>query len=200
MAYPLSLIREANRRIDLDLVKVSAPWRRWSPCCWPSWPPNRSAAGWSALPTSPNASPPAILSARIQEGSSDEIAHVASALDKTARKLEEGFRALENSRQTLETLLNSMQEAVIAVAQDGRVLWANQRMERLLPSGVRLGAPLVQSVRDPEILRSVQTALEHPRRDGGARGQDFLRPHLRCHRRAHARGRRRGGVARPDRD
>ncbi len=100
------------------------------------------------------------LSARIQEGATDEIAHVATALDKTARKLEEGFRALENSRQTLETLLNSMQEAVIAVAQDGRVLWANQHMERLLPSGVRLGAPLVQSVRDPEILESVQNALE----------------------------------------
>jgi two-component system phosphate regulon sensor histidine kinase PhoR len=103
------------------------------------------------------------FSARIQEESTDEIAHVASALDKTARKIEDGFRALENSRQTLETLLNSMQEAVIAVAQDGRVLWANQRMERLLPSGVRLGAPLVQSLRDPDILSSVQNALE--RRD-----------------------------------
>jgi two-component system, OmpR family, phosphate regulon sensor histidine kinase PhoR len=100
------------------------------------------------------------LSARIQEGASDEIAHVAAALDKTARKLEEGFQALENSRQTLETLLNSMQEAVIAVSDDGRVLWANQRMERLLAGGVRMGAPLVQSVRDPEILESVQNALE----------------------------------------
>ena len=99
------------------------------------------------------------LSARIQEGAGDEIAHVASALDKTARKLEEGFADLEASRQTLETLLNSMQEAVIASRQDERVLWANQRMERLLPSGVRLGAPLVQSVRDPEILASVQSAL-----------------------------------------
>ena len=100
------------------------------------------------------------LSARIQEDSSDEIAHVATALDKTARKLEDGFRALENSRQTLETLLNSMQEPVIAVAADGRVLWANQRMERLLPSGIRLGEPLVQSARDPEVLRAVQHALE----------------------------------------
>jgi two-component system phosphate regulon sensor histidine kinase PhoR len=100
------------------------------------------------------------LSARIEEESSDEIAHVASALDKTARKLEDGFRALESSRQTLETLLNSMQEPVIAVAEDSRVLWANQRMERLLPSGIRLGEPLVQSARDPEILRAVQAALE----------------------------------------
>ena len=100
------------------------------------------------------------LSARIQEESTDEIAHVASALDKTARKLEEGFQAVESSRQTLETLLNSMQEPVIAVSQDGRVLWANQRMERLLPNGIRLGEPLVQSARDPAILRAVQTALE----------------------------------------
>lgn len=100
------------------------------------------------------------LSARIQENSTDEIAHVATALDKTARKLEDGFRALENSRQTLETLLNSMQEPVIAVSGDGRVLWANQRMERLLPSGIRLGEPLVQSARDPEILRAMQHALD----------------------------------------
>jgi two-component system phosphate regulon sensor histidine kinase PhoR len=33
-------------------------------------------------------------------------------------------------------------------------------MERLLPGGVRLGAPLVQSLRDPEILMSVQFALD----------------------------------------
>ena len=39
------------------------------------------------------------------------------------------------------------------------MLWANQRMERLLPSGIRLGEPLVQSARDPEILRAVQHAL-----------------------------------------
>jgi len=158
MAYPLTSIREANREIRLDLIKGSA------------------IAGLLALLLVFVASQSigrrllritdfaervaaGDLSARIQEGAGDEIAHVASALDKTARKLEEGFADLEASRQTLETLLNSMQEAVIAVAQDERVLWANQRMERLLPSGVRLGAPLVQSVRDPEVLASVQSAL-----------------------------------------
>ena len=158
MAYPLTSIQEANREIRLDLLKGSA------------------IAGLLALLLVFLATQSigrrllritdfaervaaGDLSARIQEGAGDEIAHVASALDKTARKLEEGFADLEASRQTLETLLNSMQEAVIAVAQDERVLWANQRMERLLPSGVRLGAPLVQSVRDPEILVSVQNAL-----------------------------------------
>ncbi len=158
MAYPLNSIHEANRQIRRDLLEGSA------------------LAGLLALLLAFIATQSigrrlmritdfaervaaGDLSARIQEESNDEIAHVATALDKTARKLEEGFRALENSRQTLETLLNSMQEAVIAVAQDERVLWANERMERLLPSGIRLGAPLVQSVRDPEILASVQNAL-----------------------------------------
>ena len=158
MAYPLSSIQQANRQIWRDLAEGSA------------------LAGLLALLLALVATQSigrrllritefaervaaGDLSARIQEGSSDEIAHVASALDKTARKLEEGFRSVENSRQTLETLLNSMQEAVIAVAEDERVLWANQRMERLLPSGIRLGSPLVQSVRDPEILASVQSAL-----------------------------------------
>jgi two-component system phosphate regulon sensor histidine kinase PhoR len=159
LAYPLSAIQEANRRIGRDLLEaalvaaliamllailathsISRRLVRITDFA------ERVAAG--------------DLSARIQEESTDEIAHVASALDKTARKLEDGFRALENSRQTLEALLNSMQEAVIAVAQDGRVLWANQRMERLLPGGVRLGAPLVQSLRDPEILMAVQYALD----------------------------------------
>lgn len=159
MAYPLSSIRQADRRITtyvlegaglamlvavlLSLVATQSIGRRLVRITEFA---ERIAAG--------------DLSARIQEGSSDEIAHVASALDKTARKLEDGFRALENSRQTLETLLNSMQEAVIAVAQDGRVLWANQRMERLLPSGVRLNEPLVESARDPEILNSIQVVLE----------------------------------------
>jgi two-component system phosphate regulon sensor histidine kinase PhoR len=159
LAHPLSAVRDANRRVRNDVLKSSAVaalialvlafiatqliGRRLARITDFA---ERIAAG--------------DLSARIQEESGDEIAHVASALDKTARKLEEGFRAVDSSRQTLETLLNSMQEAVIAVSEDGRVLWANQRMERLLPSGIRMGEPLVQSARDPEILRAVRAAIE----------------------------------------
>lgn len=158
MAYPLSAIQEANRQITMDLLEASAVAVLLALLL--AFAATQSI-GRRLLRITDFAERIAAgdLSARIQEGSSDEIAHVAAALDKTARKLEEGFSAVETSRQTLEALLNSMQEAVIAVSQDERVLWANQRMERLLPSGVRLGAPLVQSVRDPEILASVSKAL-----------------------------------------
>ena len=160
MAYPLSAIRQTNRRITRDLLEGSALAALLAMVL--AFVGTQSI-GRRLVRITDFAERVAAgdLSARIQEESNDEIAHVASALDKTARKLEDGFRAVENSRQTLETLLNSMQEAVLAVSQDNRVLWANQRMERLLPSGIRLGEPLVQSVRDPEILASVEGALEH---------------------------------------
>ena len=159
LAYPLSAIREANHRIGRDLLEAAlvAAFIAMFLAMVATYSISRRLVRITDFAERIAAGD---LSARIQEESTDEIAHVASALDKTARKLEDGFRALENSRQTLEALLNSMQEAVIAVAPDGRVLWANQRMERLLPGGLRLGAPLVQSLRDPEILTAVQYALD----------------------------------------
>ena len=158
LAYPLAAIREANRHIGRDLLEAAlvAALIAMLLAIVATYSISRRLVRITDFAERIAAGD---LSARIQEEASDEIAHVAAALDKTARKLEDGFRALENSRQTLEALLNSMQEAVIAVAQDGRVLWANQRMERLLPGGLRLGAPLVQSLRDPEILTAVQSAL-----------------------------------------
>lgn len=99
------------------------------------------------------------LSARVAQSSSDEIATVAAALDRTARKLQESFAAVETSRRQLETLLNSMQEAVIAVDADGNTLWANGRMQDLIGSGVRIGAPVVQTVRDPNFLAAIEGAI-----------------------------------------
>lgn len=100
------------------------------------------------------------LGARIDEPSNDEIGKVARSLDRTARRLEESFQAVERSRRELETLLNSMQEPVIAVGADGNVIWANQRMERMLPSGLHKNAALVENVRDPEFLAAFSQALQ----------------------------------------
>ncbi len=58
-----------------------------------------------------------------------------------------------------------MQDAVVAVDAAGRIQWTNQKMQRLIPgssvqSPVRVGHALVQTVRDPEVLECVKTALE----------------------------------------
>jgi two-component system phosphate regulon sensor histidine kinase PhoR len=98
------------------------------------------------------------LQARILETSPDEIGRVASAIDKTARRVEQSFAAVRSSQRQLETLLNSMQDAVIAVSAEGLVQWANQRIDRLVPQGTRLHQPVVETIRDPDFLAAVKEA------------------------------------------
>jgi two-component system phosphate regulon sensor histidine kinase PhoR len=98
------------------------------------------------------------LQARIQEASQDEIGRVAGAIDKTARRVEQSFAAVVSSQRQLETLLNSMQDAVIAVSGDGLVQWANRPMNRLVPQGTRLQQPVVETIRDPDFLSTVRDA------------------------------------------
>ncbi len=98
------------------------------------------------------------LQARIRENSQDEIGRVAGAIDKTARRVEQSFAAVQSSQRQLETLLNSMQDAVIAVSADGLVQWANRPMNRLVPQGTRLQQPVVETVRDPDFLAAVKEA------------------------------------------
>ena len=100
------------------------------------------------------------LAARLEESSADEIGRVSTSLDKTARHLEESFATLQTSQHQLETLLNSMQDAVIAVSADDRVQWANQTMDKLVPQRTRKNAPLVETVRDPDFLTAVRGASE----------------------------------------
>ncbi|MGA6984860.1 MAG: ATP-binding protein [Terriglobales bacterium] len=98
------------------------------------------------------------LTARIASTATDEIGQVASALDKTTRRVEESYARVQTSQRELETLLNSMQDAVVAVDADGRVQWANRGMNRLLLRAPRLNAPLIDSVRDPDFLAAIQEA------------------------------------------
>lgn len=103
------------------------------------------------------------LGARLDEATlNDEIAQVTAALDSTARKLEESFRAIEVSRSQLQALLENMPDIVLAVSPDRRLQWANPRFEEAFGMAPRLQQPLVESVRDPRLLDAVEAAL----RDG----------------------------------
>jgi two-component system phosphate regulon sensor histidine kinase PhoR len=98
------------------------------------------------------------LRARVEDKPLDEIGRVAAAIDKTAGQVERSFAAVRSSQRQLETLLNSMQDAVIAVSSDGLVRWANQPMDRLVPQRTRLNAPVVETIRDPDFLAAVKAA------------------------------------------
>jgi two-component system phosphate regulon sensor histidine kinase PhoR len=98
------------------------------------------------------------LRARVNDGPMDEIGRVAAAIDKTAGQIERSFAAVRSSQYQLETLLNSMQDAVIAVSSDGLVRWANHPMDQLVTQRTRLNAPVVETIRDPDFLAAVQAA------------------------------------------
>jgi two-component system phosphate regulon sensor histidine kinase PhoR len=92
------------------------------------------------------------------------------AIESTSLHLQGVLSGVQEERRELEALLDSMQDAVVAVDAAGRIQWVNQKMQRLLAgvsasgapaaSAVRVGFALVQTVRDPEVLACVKAALE----------------------------------------
>ncbi|WP_348268942.1 ATP-binding protein [Edaphobacter paludis] len=92
----------------------------------------------------------------------DEIGRAISlASDELHRRLAEAAEG----RHKLEAMIDSMQDAVVAVDQAGRIQWTNQCMQKLIPGSfasgvVRVGHALVQTIRDPDVLQCVRTALE----------------------------------------
>ncbi|MBV8675363.1 MAG: HAMP domain-containing protein, partial [Acidobacteriaceae bacterium] len=121
---------------------------------------HRGAARLARIVTFANRIAAGDFSARIEEeGSLDEISGVAHALDATASRLQATFNALETKQRELTALLDSMQEAVIAVDAAGRISWSNTVMQRIAPVAMRQGQALVHAVRDPEVLACVDTAL-----------------------------------------
>jgi len=100
------------------------------------------------------------LSARLEYGNGDELAAMESALNQTAERLGQSFAEIESSRHELATMLDSMQEAVVAVTAEGHVRWSNAVMKRIAGTQIREGRPLVHSVRDPELLDCVKGAQE----------------------------------------
>jgi two-component system phosphate regulon sensor histidine kinase PhoR len=100
------------------------------------------------------------LTARIVQAGGDELSAMEAALNQTAERMDQSFAEIESRRQELATMLDSMQEAVVAVTPEGLVTWSNAVMRRIAGTQIRAGRPLAHSVRDPEILACVRAALE----------------------------------------
>ncbi len=91
---------------------------------------------------------------------------LAYALASASEQVQSSLSKAAESRRELEALLDSMQDAVVAVDAAGRIQWTNERMQRLTPrstasgGAVRIGHALVQTIRDPDVLACVRRALE----------------------------------------
>jgi len=90
---------------------------------------------------------------------------LARAISVASEHVSRALNEASESRLELEAMIDSMQDAVVAVDPAGRIQWTNQRMQKLIPgasfsSAIRIGHALVQTIRDPEVLDCVRTALE----------------------------------------
>lgn len=103
---------------------------------------------------------------RIEDQRFSDFDGLARALSRTARQIDYALLSVAASRDELIAITDSLHDAVLAVDADNRILWANQPMglllggTRLPTSGVRVGHALVETIRDPEILRCVDLARE----------------------------------------
>ena len=113
--------------------------------------------------------PAAKLAAQLRERIADQrfsdFEPLARALIKASREVERALAQAAESRRELEAMIDSMQDAVVAVDAAGRIQWNNQRMQRLIPgssvlSPVRVGHSLVQTIRDPDVLACVRAAVD----------------------------------------
>jgi two-component system phosphate regulon sensor histidine kinase PhoR len=100
------------------------------------------------------------LEARIAEDGNDEFSAMEGALNRTAERLGRNFAELESRRQELAAILDSMQEAVVAITPEGNIRWSNAVMVRIAGTQIHAGRPLAHSVRDPELLACVKGTLE----------------------------------------
>ena len=94
-----------------------------------------------------------------------EFGALAGSLEAVSQRVQSKLMVATQEKQQLEALLDSMQDAVVAVDSAGRISWTNTRMQRLIPGGavssaVRIGHSLVQTIRDPDVLECVRAALE----------------------------------------
>jgi two-component system phosphate regulon sensor histidine kinase PhoR len=91
---------------------------------------------------------------------SDEVSLVMEALNRTADQLRESFTRLAESNQRLEAVLEAMEEGVVAVNSQRRVLCANRAVRQLLGAHVALGSVLDQAIPEPEALEALDHALQ----------------------------------------
>ncbi len=88
---------------------------------------------------------------------------LARGIARAMREIRISLAAAAGSRDELAAMIDSLQDAVVSVDSAGRILWTSERLQRLLSTAagsIRTGHSIVQTIRDPEVLECVRTALE----------------------------------------
>ncbi|MGB6201006.1 MAG: ATP-binding protein [Candidatus Acidiferrales bacterium] len=95
------------------------------------------------------------------DSSTDALADLGVTLNRTARQLERTMTTLEQERNRSAAILASMAEGVAVIDAQERMVFCNQAFRRIFALGTAPseGRPMVELVREPELLTTVRKAL-----------------------------------------
>lgn len=92
----------------------------------------------------------------------EELASLADTLNQMAQNLDEKIRLIIHERNEREVILSSMQEGVLAVDVEGRILTLNRAIEKMF--GIHLsetkGRPLLEVIRNIDLRRFIEESLQ----------------------------------------
>lgn len=100
---------------------------------------------------------------RIEQASGDELGVLAQAFNAMSRDLRSTLATLGDDRNKLAAILSSMEEGVVAVDHNERLVHMNQAAARMLKADPRqaLDRPLWEVVRLHEVSEALSATLEH---------------------------------------
>jgi two-component system phosphate regulon sensor histidine kinase PhoR len=103
------------------------------------------------------------------DSTNDSLAELRSTLNRTAQRLERTMGALEQERNRSGAILASMAEGVAVMDAQERMVFCNQAFRRIFALGNAPceGRPMVELVREPELLTIVRRALTGTAPDAG---------------------------------
>jgi two-component system, OmpR family, phosphate regulon sensor histidine kinase PhoR len=81
----------------------------------------------------------------------DEFGPLAAALNAAAANLGSAIDTLRNEHEQLESLLNTTNDATIAVDEDGVVVYLNDGARSMFGPGAEAGRPFIEIVRDHDL-------------------------------------------------
>jgi PAS domain S-box-containing protein len=120
------------------------------------------------------------LSSRIEPGFGDELGELARTFNAMAEKLEDSFRRIEESEATLDAILNSLSEGVVATGLGGDIVFLNQAARAMLGAGTEEVQKVPDAFVDIDLPGAVaRCAKEHECGEARVRkGDVYLRVNL----------------------
>ncbi len=96
------------------------------------------------------------------DGRNDEIADLAGTLNETAARLDKTIAALTEERNQSAAILKSMAEGVAVIGFDQKLMFCNEAFRKALAIETPSleGRPVVEVIRQPDLLDSIRKALE----------------------------------------